>query len=47
MKLLTLITLNVIQIDPTGRIMEGGCIAGLPGQGKIDTAKKAYTASPI
>lgn len=47
MKLLTLITLNVIQIDPTGRIMEEGCIAGLSGQGKIDTAKKAYTASPI
>jgi len=41
------LTLNVIQIDPTGRIMEKGCIAGLSGQGKIDTGKKAYTASPI
>lgn len=47
MKLLTIITLNVIQIDPAGKIMEEGCIAGLSGQGKIDTAKKAYTASPI
>lgn len=25
--------------------MEEGCIAGLSGQGKIDTAEKAYTAS--
>lgn len=45
MKLLTIITLNVIQIDPTVRITELGCIARLSGQGKIDTAKKAYTTS--
>lgn len=47
MKLLTVITSNVIHIDPTGRIIEEGCIAGLSGQGKIDTAKKAYTASSV
>lgn len=41
MKLLTIITLNVIQIDPTVRITEQGCIARLSGQGKIDTAKIA------
>lgn len=45
MKLLTVITLNVIWIDPAVRIMEQGCIVRLSGQGKIDTAKKAYTAS--
>lgn len=43
MKLFTIITL--IQIDPTGRIMEEGCVVGLSG--KIDTARKAYTTSPI
>lgn len=45
MKLLTIITSNVIQIDPTVRIMEQGCIPRLSGQGKIDTAKVAYIAS--
>lgn len=45
MKLLTIITLNVIQIDPTVIIMEQGCIARLSGQGKIDTTKKAYATS--
>lgn len=44
MKLLTKITLNVIWIDPAVGIMEQGCIARLLGQGKIDTAKIAYTA---
>lgn len=34
MKLLTVITLNVIHIDSTGRIIEEGCIAGLSGQEK-------------
>lgn len=44
MKLLIIITLNVIWVDQTVRIMEQGCIARLSGQGKIDTAKIAYTA---
>lgn len=47
MKLLTIITLNVIWIDPAGGIMEERYIAGLSRQGKIDTAKKACTTSPI
>jgi len=47
MKLLTVITLNVIHIVLSARIIEEKCIAGLSGQGKIDTAKKAYRASPM
>lgn len=47
MKLLTVINLNVIQIDPTERIMEEGRVVGLSGQGKIHNAKKASTTSPI
>lgn len=45
MKLLTVITFNVIQIDSTVGIRGQGCIVRLSGQGKIDTAKIAYPAS--
>lgn len=47
MKLLTVIALDVIHIVPTARIIEEKCVAGLSGQGKIDTAEKAYSASPM